>query len=99
MSTQLRGSQGASLPSTWAEWLLELGKKADREIRRGAGLEEVTRKLQSSGDTCKLAIVFYRSDIVTRFRALVEDWSRERMVSELGQLYRAEEEWSRLTGV
>ena len=75
-------------PANWAEWLLDLGKKVDTQIRRGAGIEEVSRKLQNTLDSCKLSLVFYRSSDVVKLRAIVEDWSRDRLVLELGGMYR-----------
>jgi hypothetical protein len=79
----------ATQPINWPEWLLTLGKRIHREIRRGAGIEEASKRLQSSLDTCKLGLVFYRASDVVKFRAMVEDWSRERMVLELGGVRRA----------
>lgn len=75
-------------PANWAEWLLDLGKQVNRQIRRGAGIEEVTRRLQTTIDTCKLGLVFYRTTDCVKLRAMVEDWSRERLVMELGGIYR-----------
>ena len=74
----------ATQPVNWAEWLLTLGKQVHRQIRRGAGIEEASRQMQSSLDTCKLGLVFYRTSDVVKFRAMVEDWSRDRLVLELG---------------
>lgn len=81
--------QKNSQPANWAEWLLDLGKNVHREIRSGAGIEEVARNCQNSLDTCKLSLVFYRTCDVVKVRAMIEDWSRERLVTELGGLYRA----------
>ena len=77
-----------SEPANWAEWLLDLGKQVNRQIRRGAGIEEVTRRLQTTIDTCKLGLVFYRTSDLVKLRAMVEDWSRERLILELGGIYR-----------
>src|SRR5262245_32268871 len=75
-------------PANWAEWLLDLGKRVNRQIRRGAGIEEVSRRLQNTLDTCKLSLVFYRSSHLVTVRAMIEDWSRERLLLELGGIYR-----------
>ena len=79
----------ATEPVNWAEWLLTLGKRVHKQIRRGAGIEEASRQMQSSLDTCKLGLVFYRSSDLVKFRAMAEDWSRERLVLELGGIRRA----------
>ena len=86
-------------PSSWAEWLMDLGKEVNKQIRGGAGIEEVARRLQNSLDTCKLSLVFYRSSDVVKVRAMIEDWSRERLVQELGGIYRTipEKEKARLS--
>jgi hypothetical protein len=75
-------------PASWAEWLLDLGKQVDKQIRSGAGIEEVSRLLQNTLDTCKLGLVFYRTSDVVKVRAMIEDWSRERLILELGGIYR-----------
>jgi hypothetical protein len=75
-------------PANWAEWLLDLGKQVNKQIRNGAGIEEASRRLQNSLDTCKLGLVFYRTSDVVKVRAMIEDWSRERLVLELGGIYR-----------
>jgi hypothetical protein len=74
-------------PANWAEWLLDLGKTVNRQLRSGAGIEEVAERSQNSIDTCKLSLVFYQTSDVVKVRALVEDWSRERLVHELGGMY------------
>ena len=76
--------QRATQPTTWSEWLLELGKQVERALKRGADIEEVSRKFQSSTETCKLALVFRRSSSVIRLRAMVEDWTREKLITALG---------------
>lgn len=78
----------ATQPANWTEWLLTLGRRVHKQIRRGAGIEEVSRRTQASLDTCKLGLVFYRSSDLVKLRAMVEDWSRERLVLELGGIYR-----------
>jgi hypothetical protein len=75
-------------PANWAEWLLDLGKRVNRQIRDGAGIEEVSRRFQNTLDTCKLSLVFYRTSDLVKVRAMIEDWSRERLVLELGGIYR-----------
>ena len=78
----------ATQPANWAEWLLTLGKQVHKQIRRGAGIEEASRRTQASLDSCKLGLVFYRSNDSVKVRAMVEDWSRERLLLELGGIYR-----------
>jgi hypothetical protein len=80
--------KSATGPANWAEWLLELGRDVNRQIRRGAGIEEVSQKFQTTVDTCKLSLVYYRSSDVLKVRAMVEDWSPERLVIELGGIWR-----------
>jgi hypothetical protein len=75
-------------PVNWAEWLLDLGKQVNRQIRRGAGIEEVSRRFQTTVDACKLSVVFFRSSDLLKVRAIVEDWSRDRLITELGGIYR-----------
>ncbi len=83
-----RECKQTSQPVNWAEWLLELGKHVNKQIQRGAGIEEVSRRLQSSPDTCKLGLVFNRTSDVVKLRALVENWSTDRLIAELGGIYR-----------
>jgi hypothetical protein len=75
-------------PANWAEWLLSVGKFARKQIRRGAGIEEVATRLEIEADTCKLAVVFYESSDTLKLRAIVEDWTWARLVSELAGAYR-----------
>ena len=77
-----------TLPANWAEWLLKLGKRVNCELRRGVGIQEVSRLVESNTDTCKLGFVFYKSCDLVKLRAMVEDWSRDRLVTELGGMFR-----------
>ena len=85
-----REAEPTTSPVNWAERLLELGKCVSKQIRRGAGIEEASRRLLSDPDQCKLALVFFKSSDVVKFRAMVEDWTWARLVSELGGLNRVE---------
>lgn len=78
-----------TLPANCAEWLLDLGRCVNKQMKRGAGIEEVARQLFANPEHCKLALVLYRASDVFKLRAMVEDWKWERLVSELGGLYRA----------
>lgn len=80
--------KNVALPANCAEWLLELGKCVNRQMRRGAGIEEVAQQLFANPVHCKLALVLYRASDVFKLRAMVEDWSWERLVSELGGICR-----------
>lgn len=73
-------------PRNWAEWLLDLGKNVNKQIRSGAGIEEASERLKCTVDSCKLSLVFFLATDVVKLRAMVEDWSRERLVEELGGL-------------
>jgi hypothetical protein len=74
----------------WTERLLDLGKCVSKQIRRGAGIEEASRRLLSDPEQCKLALVFFKANDVLKFRAIVEDWTEARLVSELGGSHRVE---------
>jgi hypothetical protein len=78
-----------TLPASWAEWLLDVGKRAHKLIRSGAGIEEVSRKLQTTSDTCQLSLVFVAASDLVKLRAMFENWTRERLILELGGIYRA----------
>ena len=67
-----------------AELLLELGRRARKEIRRGAGIEEASGQLGITTRYCELALAFVCSSDLTKIRAMLEDWSAERIVQELG---------------
>ncbi len=72
------------LPANCAEWLHDLGKCVNKQMRRGAGIEEVARLLFANPQHCKLALVFFRAADVLKLRAMVEEWNWERLISELG---------------
>jgi hypothetical protein len=84
----LRNIRKSDAPANWAEWLLTVGKFVRKHIRRGAGIEEVATRLQVEEDTCKLAVVFFESSDSLKLRAIVEDWTWARLVSELAGTYR-----------
>ena len=81
-----RQKQVSNEPLNWADWLLDLGKRVQLHMCRGAGIEEASRKYRTSIDTCKLAIAFFCTRDVVKLQAIVEDWSRDRLQGELRDL-------------
>lgn len=73
-----------NVPQNWAELFVGLGTAVLRRIRRGAGIEEVSRELHTASDLCQLALAFSVSSDVLKLRALVEDWPLDRIAAELG---------------
>ena len=73
-------------PTNWAEALLELGRAGCKQLRHGAGIEQVSRRFQSTPDTCQLALEFRNATDLLKLRAMVEAWSRERIVRELAEV-------------
>ena len=79
----VRETNQAKLLRNSAELLLELGRGLMKRIRCGAGIEEAASQVRTASDNCLLALEFVRSRDVVKFRAMVEDWSRDRIVAEL----------------
>ena len=83
------------LPGNWGELVIDFGRCLQKRMRSGAGLREASERLQSTSAYCHLALAFASANDLIKLRALVEDWSLERIAEELGQpqpvpLWRAE---------
>lgn len=72
----------ATWPSNSAE-SLGVGEVVRRYCRRGVPVLDAARQLQSTTDYCQLALAFTGSSDLLKLRALVEDWSVERIMGEL----------------
>ena len=73
-----------SLPANWAELALETGRHVRSQIRRGRRIEDVACDMELMPDDCALSLQFLTSSDRLKLRAMVEDWSPERFVAELG---------------
>jgi hypothetical protein len=72
-------------PGSWGELVIDFGRRIQKKIRGGAGLEEVSRRSRSTAPYCQLAVDFANASDLIKFRAIVEDWSLDRIADELGQ--------------
>lgn len=70
--------------SSPAEFLLECGRALYAKVRRGVGIDDAAKQSQSPLDYCALALAFVRSSDLLKLRAMVEDWTCERIARELG---------------
>ena len=84
MSRSPRQVNQPTLLGNRAESLLELARRVRRRIRQRAGVEAGSKPFEISSDYCQLALQFVSSSDVLKLRALVEDWSIDRIASELG---------------
>ena len=71
------------------EWLLRVGRQAARCIRHheSGDLAKATQELAISEKLGALAIVFAEVPDVLKLRALVEDWSAIRILSEVREYF------------
>lgn len=69
--------------ANWGEALLDLGRAMHKQFRRGAGFDDASRRLHTSPFQCELALEFFEAGDLLRLRALVEDWSWQRIAREL----------------
>src|SRR5207247_722689 len=74
-----------------AELLIDLGRGVRQMMRRGAGLEEVSRHVRSTPAQCRLALAFLEQSDRVKLRSMVEDWSYRRIVEEVARTIRARE--------
>jgi hypothetical protein len=65
--------------------VIDFGRRLQKKIRGGAGLEEASQRFHSTSAYCHLAITFAGTSDLIKLRAMVEDWSLDRIVEELGQ--------------
>ena len=82
MSCRTRANQ-PTLPPNAAELLLECGRFVHHQVHRGIEIKQVSEQLQATPDHCVLALAFAISSDVLKLRAMVEDWSYERIACEL----------------
>jgi hypothetical protein len=73
------------VPGNWGELVIDFGRRIQKKIRGGAGLEEVSRRTRSTTPYCNLAIAFANASDLIKLRAMVEDWSLDRIADEIGQ--------------
>jgi hypothetical protein len=85
MNRSRRQLVSLELPGNWAELLFAVGGRVRKQIKRGAGLEEVSKRFESTPDYCELALTFFRASDLLKLRAMVEDWPLERIACELGR--------------
>jgi hypothetical protein len=80
-----RNKQKRDLPGNWGEIMIDFGRQIQKKISGGAGLEEVSRRSRSTVAYLQFAVAFVRASKLIQFRAIVEDWSLDRIAEELGQ--------------
>jgi hypothetical protein len=61
------------------EFLLDLGHYIRRQQRAGVAVESLAWRWGVSAELLRLAVAFTRTSDGVKFRALVEDWSLERI--------------------
>ena len=61
-----------------------------KQIRRGAGIEEASGILRVLPSHCALGLAFFRATDLLKLDAMVEDWSPDRIVWELGESNQAQ---------
>lgn len=75
----------ADVPGNWGELVIDFGRRVQKKMRSGAGLEEVSRRVRSTMPYCQLAVDFAGASDLVKFRAIVEEWSLDEIAAELGQ--------------
>jgi hypothetical protein len=80
-----RLNESLGLPSTWGELVIDFGRRVQKKVRGGAGLEEASQRLRSTTAYCHLAMKFANASDVVKFRSVFEEWSLERIAEELGE--------------